>query len=110
MGASCLGLGRPGSSALPAPTTRPFGRAAGAHYPMAVGTGVRAWGPVTNPTERAFASWLCALWGRHEGARGGGLLPAHETHRWGVTAAVTALRLYINVIRISMMLRCTLVQ
>ena len=36
--------------------------------------GVRAWGPVTNPTARAFASWLCALWGRHEGARGGCLL------------------------------------
>ena len=27
--------------------------------------GVRAWGPVTNPTAR----WLCALWGRHEAAR-----------------------------------------
>ena len=25
--------------------------------------GVRAWGPVTNPTARALASWLCALWG-----------------------------------------------
>ena len=34
--------------------------------------GVRAWEPVTNPTARALASWLCALWGRHEGARGGG--------------------------------------
>ena len=34
--------------------------------------GVRAWGPVTNPTARPPASWLCALWGRHEGARGGG--------------------------------------
>ena len=33
--------------------------------------GVGAWGPVTNPTARALASWLCALWGRHEGARGG---------------------------------------
>ena len=33
--------------------------------------GVRAWGPVTNSTPRALASWLCALWGRHEGARGG---------------------------------------
>ena len=32
-GASCLGVGRPGSGALPAPTARPFGRAAGAHYP-----------------------------------------------------------------------------
>ena len=37
--------------------------------------GVRARGPVTNPTARALASWLCALWGRHEGARGGLLLP-----------------------------------
>ena len=37
--------------------------------------GVRAWGPVTNPTARTLASWLCALWGGHEGARGGGLLP-----------------------------------
>ena len=37
--------------------------------------GVRAWGPVTNPTACALASWLCALWGRHEGARGGRLLP-----------------------------------
>ena len=35
--------------------------------------GVRAWGPVTNPTARALASWLCTLWGRHEGARGGAL-------------------------------------
>ena len=35
-GASCLGVGRPGSGALPPPTTCPFGRAAGAHYPLAV--------------------------------------------------------------------------
>ena len=38
-GASCLGVGRPRSGALPPPTTRPFGRAAGAHYPLAVGAG-----------------------------------------------------------------------
>ena len=37
--------------------------------------GVRAWGPVTNPSARALASWLCALLGRREGARGGRLLP-----------------------------------
>ena len=37
--------------------------------------GVRAWGPVGNPTARALASWLCTLWGRHEGDRGGRLLP-----------------------------------
>ena len=36
---------------------------------------LRAWGSVTNPTARALASWLCALWGRHESARGGRLLP-----------------------------------
>ena len=36
---------------------------------------VRAWGPVTNRTARALASWLCALWGRHEGVRGWSLLP-----------------------------------
>ena len=144
-GASCPGVGRPGSGVLPTPTTRLFGRATGAHYPLAVGAGgagtgtrhqpysarscelalravgpalgcpggaprawvwgvrgralshprplvhsgvrpgpnthwlwvlgVRAWGPVTNPTAHALASWLCALWGRHEGARGGRLLP-----------------------------------
>ena len=38
-GASCLGVARPGSGALPPPTTRPFGRAAGAHYPVAVAAG-----------------------------------------------------------------------
>ena len=38
-GASCLGAGRPGSGALPPPTTRPFGRAAEAHYPLALGAG-----------------------------------------------------------------------
>ena len=149
-GASCLGVGRPGSGALPPPTTRPLGglpgptthwlwvwggvgvgtrhqphsacscelalRAVGAargrpwgappawvwgvrgralshprppalwagcRGPLPTGCGcggVRAWGPVTNPTARALASWLCALWGRHEGARGGGA-PAWV---WGV--------------------------
>ena len=47
---------------------------AGCRGPLPTGCGcggVRAWGPVTNPTARALSSWLCALWGRHEGARGG---------------------------------------
>ena len=47
---------------------------AGCRGPLPTGCGcggVRGWGPVTNPTARALASWLCALWGRHEGARGG---------------------------------------
>ena len=51
---------------------------AGCRGPLPTGCGcggVRAWGPVTNPTARTLASWLCALWGRHEGARKGRLLP-----------------------------------
>ena len=144
-GASCLGVGRPASSALQPPTARPLGglpgptthwlwvrggagvetlhqphsarscelalRAVGQHEgarggrllpgcgvsgvgrsptsdcppsgqgcrgPLPTGCGcggVQAWGPVTNPTARSLVSWLCALWGRHEGARGGRLLP-----------------------------------
>ena len=48
---------------------------AGCRGPLPTGCGcggVRAWGPVTNPTARALSSWLSALWGRHGGARGGG--------------------------------------
>ena len=37
--------------------------------------GVLARGPATNPTARAPACWLGALWGQHKGARGGRLLP-----------------------------------
>ena len=47
---------------------------AGCRGPLPTGCGcggVRGWGPVTNPTARALASWLCALWGLHEGARRG---------------------------------------
>ena len=64
-GAPCLGVGRLGTGALPAPTSRPFRRAAAAHYPLAVAAGLRSFGPVINPTARALASWLCALWKRH---------------------------------------------
>ena len=38
-GASCLGVGHLWSGAFPPPITRPFGRAAGAHYPLALGAG-----------------------------------------------------------------------
>ena len=48
-GASCLGVGRPGSGALPAPTTRPFGRATRAHYPAAVGAGGAGMGTRQQP-------------------------------------------------------------
>ena len=56
---------------------------AGCRGPLPTGCwcrGMRAWGPVTNPTARALASWLCALWGQHEGARGG----APPAWVWGV--------------------------
>ena len=67
------GCGASGVGRSPTPDCPPSGRAAGAHYPLAVGAGgVPAWEPVTSPTARALASWLCALWGRHEVARGGG--------------------------------------
>ena len=70
------GCGAPGVGRSPTPNHPPSGRAAGAHYPLAVGAGgCRCGGPVTKPTARALASWLCALWGRHDGARGGRLLP-----------------------------------
>ena len=74
-GASCLDVGRPGSGALPSPTARPLGGLPGPTTHWLWVRGVRAWGPLTNPTARALASWLCALWGRHQGARGGRLLP-----------------------------------
>ena len=69
-GAPRLGSGRPGSGALLPPTARPLGRLPGPTTHWLWVQGVRAWGPVTNPTARALASWLCALLGRHEGARG----------------------------------------
>ena len=55
---------------------------AGCRGPLPTGCecgGVLAWGPVTNPTVR----WLCALWGRHEGALGGCLLPGCGASRVG---------------------------
>ena len=48
-GASCLDVGRPGTGALPPPTTRPFRRAAGAHYPLAVGAGAAGMGTRHQP-------------------------------------------------------------
>ena len=59
------------SGALPPPTARPLGGLLGPTTHWLWVRGGAEWGPVTNPTARALASWLCALWGRHEGARGG---------------------------------------
>ena len=56
-GASCLGVGRPGSGALPSPTARPLGGLPGptTRWLWLRGGAGRAWGPVTNPTARALA-------------------------------------------------------
>ena len=70
-GASCLGVGRPGMGALPPLTSHPFGRAAGAHYPLAVGAG----GAGVGNRHQPHSARSCVLWGRHEGARGGRHLP-----------------------------------
>ena len=48
-GAACLGVGRPGLGALPPPTTRLFGRAAGTHYPVPVGAGGAGRGTCHHP-------------------------------------------------------------
>ena len=49
--------------------------------------GLRAWGPATNPTARALASWFCALWGRHESAWEGSLLPGCRASGVGLSTA-----------------------
>ena len=96
-GISCLCVGSPGSGALQCPTARPGGVRPGPVTHWLWVRAVWAWGPVTNPEARTLASWLCALWGRHEDARGGGgasclglggpelcALPRRTTRPWGV--------------------------
>ena len=62
-GTSCLGVGRPGSGALPPPTTRPLERAAGARFPLAVGAVCGRGGPAVLGTlsRAAVRRVLCAL-------------------------------------------------
>ena len=74
-GAPCPSVGRPGLGALPPPAAGPWGRLPGTAARVPWARGVWAWGPVTNPTARALASWLSALGGRQKGTRWGGLLP-----------------------------------
>ena len=70
-GASCLCVGRPGSGALPSPTARPLGGLPG---PTTHWLWVRG-GAGVGTCHRPHSARSCVLWGRHEGARGGHLLP-----------------------------------
>ena len=69
------GCGASGVGRSPTPDCPPSGRAAGAHYPLAVGAGGCERGDPSPTPQRALASWLCALWGLQKGARGGRVLP-----------------------------------
>ena len=71
LGGLLPGCGASGVGRSPTPHCPSLGPAAGARCPLAVGAGVWAWGPITNPTARALVSWLCAPWGQHQCARGG---------------------------------------
>ena len=99
--ASCLGVGRPGSGALPTPSVRPSGRAAGAHYPLAVGAG----GAGVGTRHRPRSACSCELaWRAVAAARacpgggvpclgerrpGSGALPARPPVLWGVRLGPT---------------------
>ena len=70
-GASCLGVARPGSGTLPTPTARPLGGLPGltTHWLWVRG------GAGVGTRHQPHSARSCALWGRHEAARGGRLLP-----------------------------------
>ena len=70
-GASCLGVGRPGSGALPPPTPPPLGGLPG---PTTHWLWVRG-GAGVGTRHQPHSARSCVLWGRHLGARGGRLLP-----------------------------------
>ena len=86
-GASCLGVGRPGSGALPPPTSRIFGRAAHARFPLAVTAVCGRGGPAVLGTFScaAVCCLLCALPGF--AAPGGrcGLAPVLVPWLWPAT-------------------------
>ena len=77
--ASCLGVGRPGSGALPLPTACPFGRAAGAHYPLAVSAGGVSVGTRHQPTARSCELALRAVGAARRRPGGGRLLSGRGT-------------------------------
>ena len=69
--ASCLVVGRPGSGALPPPSARPLGGLPG---PTTDWLWVRG-GAGVGIRHQPHSARSCMLWGRHEDARGGRLLP-----------------------------------
>ena len=70
-GSYCLGAGRSGWGARARLTALPCGVRPGSATHWLWVRGLWEWGPVTNPTARIPASWLDALWGPQECARGG---------------------------------------
>ena len=70
-GASCLGVERPGSGALPPPTARPLGGLSG---PTTHWLWVRG-GAGVGTRHQPHSARSCVLWGRHDGGRGGRLPP-----------------------------------
>ena len=79
-GASCLGVGRLGLGALPTLSSCPFRRAAGLHYPLAVGAGHEGAGTRHQP----HSSRSCELALRAVGAARGRPGGAPLAWVWGV--------------------------
>ena len=85
-GASCLGVGRPGSGTLPAPTAHPLGGLPG---PTSHWLWVRG-GAGVGTRHQPHSARSCLLWGRHEGARVGRLLPGCGASGVGPSPTPTA--------------------
>ena len=107
-GASCLGVGRSGSGALPPLTTRPFGRAVGTHYPLAVGAGGAGVGTRHQPHSARSCELALRAGGAAQGRPGGATLawvwgvrgPALSHPRrpvlWGVLPGITTHWLWVR--------------
>ena len=85
-GASCLGVGRPGSGALPPPTARPLGGLPG---PTTHWLWVRG-GASVGTRHQLYSARSCVLWGRHVGAGGGASCPGVGRLGWGALPPPTA--------------------
>ena len=74
-GASCLGVGRPGSGALPPPTARPLGGLPGPTTHWLLVRGDAGVGTRHQPHSARSCELVLHTVERHAGARGGRLLP-----------------------------------